>query len=163
MRRKLLGNQHSDVAESLEELALVFRDQGNTQEAVTAARECLALGENRPEEWPSFSARSLLARLLLLQKEYANAEPLLLSGYDGMKHREERIPAPDRTRLKDTIQCLIQLYEATGQADQGLIWKKTLAEFDHAETQRAVSTAKTEFRCRVCFSLACEVFIFFLL
>jgi Flp pilus assembly protein TadD len=127
----------------LEDLALVLRDQGKTQEAVTAARECLALRKNRPEEWLTFDARSLLGGLLLMQKEYADAEPLLLSGYEGMKQREERIPVPDRTRLKAAGQSLVQLYEATGQADRVLLWKKALAEFDHGGTEKTVSAVKT--------------------
>ena len=46
-----------------------------------------------PDDWLTFNARSLLGGSLLGQKKYAEAEPLLLSGYEGMKQREDKIPA----------------------------------------------------------------------
>ncbi len=45
----------------------------------------------------------------------APAETLLLSGYAGMKQRELKIPVVGRSRLKETLQRLVQLYEATGR------------------------------------------------
>ena len=44
-----------------------------------------------PDDWRTFNARSLLGGSLLGQKKYAEAEPLLLSGYEGMKQREDKI------------------------------------------------------------------------
>ena len=36
------------------------------------------------------NARSLLGESLIGQKKYADAEPLVLSGYEGLRAREER-------------------------------------------------------------------------
>ena len=43
---------------------------------------------------------SLLGAALAGQKKYAEAEPLLIGGYEGLKAREARIPAPARGRLR---------------------------------------------------------------
>jgi len=43
----------------------------------------------------------------------AEAEPLLLAGYEGMKQRENKIPTIGKPRLKETLQRRVQLYEAT--------------------------------------------------
>ena len=57
-------------------------------------RECLDKREKeRPDNWTTFDTKSMLAAALLGQKKYADAEPLLLAGYAGMKHRETTMAA----------------------------------------------------------------------
>jgi hypothetical protein len=67
------------------------------------------------------------------QTKYAEAEPLLLSGYEGMKQREIKIPLEGKPRLRETLQRVVQLYEATNRPDQAAGWKRKLAEFDATE------------------------------
>ena len=78
----------------------------------------------------------MLGDSLLGQKKYTEAEPLLVSGYEGMKQRQDKIPANGRVRLKEALQRLVQLYEETGRPDQAAEWKQKLAEFDRAETEK---------------------------
>ena len=100
------------------------------------ARECLALREIViPDVWLTSNARSLLGGSLLSQKKYAEAEPLLLSGCEGMKQREDWIPAADRVRFKEGIELLVQLYENTGQQDKAMEWARKLAELDGIEAK----------------------------
>jgi len=51
------------------------------------------------------------------QKKYADAEPLLLSGYEGLKQREDKLPTAIRPRLQPAIRRLVRLYEETGRPD----------------------------------------------
>jgi eukaryotic-like serine/threonine-protein kinase len=51
--------------------------------------------KNRPDEWQLFRAESLLGASLAGQNEYAENEPLLLDGYQGMQARKGRIPMLD--------------------------------------------------------------------
>jgi eukaryotic-like serine/threonine-protein kinase len=54
-------------------------------EAEPLLRECLAIREKKePEDWRTFNTQSMLGGALLGQKKYADAEPLLLKGYEGM-------------------------------------------------------------------------------
>ncbi|MGA2748959.1 MAG: serine/threonine-protein kinase, partial [Verrucomicrobiota bacterium] len=67
--------------------------EGKYAEAESLARECLAVREIViPDDWRTFNARSLLGGSLLEQRKYQAAEPLLLSGYEGLKQREDEIP-----------------------------------------------------------------------
>jgi len=43
----------------------------------------------------------MLGAALLGQKKYAEAEPLLIDGYEGMKQREQTIPWQARARLTE--------------------------------------------------------------
>ncbi|MSU58719.1 MAG: tetratricopeptide repeat protein [Pedosphaera sp.] len=143
LERKLSGNEHPFVANSLAELTRFLLTQKKFTEAEPLARECLAIREKKlPDEWVTFNTRSTLGGSLLGQKKYAEAEPLLLSGYEGMKQREDKIPAIGKPRVKETIQRLVQLYEATGQSEQASEWKKKLEVFSHEEAAKKAATAK---------------------
>jgi hypothetical protein len=49
-----------------------------------------------------------------------------VSGYDGMKQRQAKIPAKDKVRLNEALERLVQLYETTGKKDEAAKWRKEL-------------------------------------
>ena len=105
-------------------------------EAEPSARESLAIREAKsPEDWRTFNSRSLLGGSLLGQKDFAEAEPLLLSAYEGLKQREDRIPPAGKPRIKETLQRLVQLYEATGQPQKAEAWSQKLTELSPAASR----------------------------
>jgi len=129
------------LARALGELAFSLLGSGTFSEAEPTARECLAIYEKKlPDDWRTFNARNMLGGSLLGQKKYAEAEPLLLSGYQGLKQREDKIasagdplelwrfPEESQPWLKEAVRRLVELYEATGRPDQAAQWKKTLEE-----------------------------------
>jgi eukaryotic-like serine/threonine-protein kinase len=64
----------------------------------------------------------------MARKQYAEAEPLLISGYNGLREREARIPAANKPRLNKAAEHLIRFYEETAQPDKAAEWKQKLAE-----------------------------------
>src|SRR5204863_87015 len=58
-------------------------------------------GSNTSRRIPIFNTRSMLGGVLLGQKKYADAEPLLQSGYDGMNERAAKIPPQGKDRLTE--------------------------------------------------------------
>ena len=65
--------------------------QHRYSEAEQLAREAIALFEKSPGDfvdWQLPYVKSVLGGALLGQKKYAEAEPLLLQGYEGMKRAE---------------------------------------------------------------------------
>ena len=69
---------------------------------------------------------SLLGGSLLGQGRYAEAEPLVVAGYEGMKAREPRIAVPERFRLREAAERVVRLYEDWGRPDQAAAWKTKL-------------------------------------
>ena len=65
---------------------------------------------------------------MLGQKKFVEAEPLLRSGYDGMKQRADKLAAIGRLRLKEAGERLIRLYEATSRPDEAAKMKKFMDE-----------------------------------
>ena len=98
-------------------------------EAESSARACLAIYDKKlPDDWRTFNARSLLGGSLLAQNRCPEAERFLLSGYEGMKQREDHIPAEEKLCVKEALERLVKLYVATDRPDQASEWKGKLAE-----------------------------------
>ena len=64
----------------------------------------------------------------MARKQYAEAEPLLISGDNGLREREAKIPAANKPRLQKAAERLIPFYEETAQPDKAAAWKEKLAE-----------------------------------
>jgi hypothetical protein len=75
-----------------------------------------------PDHWLTPNAKWLLGRALLGQQKYAEAEPLLVQGYEGLKQRHDAIPPQYRNRPTLALDSLVQLYEAWGKPDEAAKW-----------------------------------------
>ena len=103
---------------------------GQQAAAEPLLRECLAIREKaQPDDWTTFNTRSMLGSALCGQKKYAEAEPLLFKGYEGMKQREEKIPKEAKVRLVETVDRLIELYAATNKPDEAAKWRAERAKY----------------------------------
>jgi tetratricopeptide (TPR) repeat protein len=94
-------------------------------DAEPVLRQCLALRQKKdPDSWTTFHTKYLLGNALLDQKKYADAEPLLVAGYEGMKRREGKMPQEDKVRLTEGLERLVQLYDAWGKKEKVDEWRK---------------------------------------
>src|SRR5262249_35002418 len=134
-RRKWLAAVKAQTgADSLpyaDEVAALRRNLPRQERRVDAEailRDGLPIREQRAaEDWPTCHGKSLLGGALLGQEKYADAEPLLLAGYGGMKRSATAVPRKVRTlRLTETMERLVQLYEETGQPDEAAKWRREL-------------------------------------
>jgi hypothetical protein len=125
--RNKAGADSLDHATQLALLATNLLDQHTFREAEGVARTCLTIRANKqPQEWATFQTQVLLGATLLGQGKYADAEPLLLQGYRGLKGREKTIPPQDKGRVPQALGRLVQLYEAWGKPDEAARWRKDL-------------------------------------
>jgi hypothetical protein len=60
------------------------------------------------------------------QKKRAEAEPLMVQGYEGMKQRAAQIPLNGKPRLAEALERLVQLYDAWGKPDKAARWRSEL-------------------------------------
>ena len=125
LRRRHPGSQNVDVAMS--SLATTLYLQQKFSEAEPLYRECLAMREtNCPNAWYTHYTRLRLGATLMGKRQFDQAEPLIFSGYEGMREREAGVR--DRTKvLTESIQDLIELFEATSRPEQVVEWKAKLA------------------------------------
>jgi hypothetical protein len=108
-------------------------EQKKWVEAEALIRECLAIRtKKQPDDWWTFNSKSQLGGALLGQKKYADAEPLLLTDYEGMKKREKSVPKVAETRIPEALDRLIELYTATNQPDEVEQWQAERAKYPKA-------------------------------
>jgi hypothetical protein len=60
---------------------------------------------------------------------FADAEPLLLKGLEGMKVRAAKIPPPGKPRIPEALDRLIEFYTATNQPDGANKWRAERAKY----------------------------------
>jgi serine/threonine protein kinase len=115
------------VANTLAYLSLNLQLQNRPAEAEPLAREALARYEGsqaRDLEWQLSYFTSLLGGALLGQKKYADAEPLLLQGYSGMKDAQATMVVPFYFRLTDAGERVVRYYEVTNQPEKAREWRE---------------------------------------
>jgi tetratricopeptide (TPR) repeat protein len=126
-RRHDLGPEHPETMASAADLALAYQSQGEFAESEALARGALEFyRKNQPNDWQRFDAESLLGASLAGQKRYTEAEALLLPGYQGMKQRENTIPAFNRFKLQQAGESIVRLYQDWGKPDNAAEWWQKL-------------------------------------
>ncbi len=114
-----------DIQSAAADLALAYVSQGKFAESEPLARQTLDFNEKQqPDDWQRFRAESLLGATLAGQKKYAEAEPLLLAGYQGMLARRERMGVPNWYHLDHAREWLAQLYQSWGKPEKAVALRK---------------------------------------
>jgi tetratricopeptide (TPR) repeat protein len=128
------GAESPAYAGELAALGLNLLTQQKWSDAETTLRECLAIREKKEAKaWTTFNTMSMLGGALAGQKKYAEAEPLLLKGYQGMK---ERATTPGANaarlafeqRLTQALDRLIALYTAVDKPEEVKKWQAERAK-----------------------------------
>jgi serine/threonine protein kinase/tetratricopeptide (TPR) repeat protein len=131
LRTAKLGPDHPHTCVSMNALTEAYLSAERWTEAESVSRKCLAIRETKaPDDWSRFDTMSQLGRALLGQDRYAEAEPLIARGYEGLKAREAKIPAPSKLRLSEAAGWVVQLYEAWGKPEKAVAWKARLGLAD---------------------------------
>jgi tetratricopeptide (TPR) repeat protein len=130
------------IADSLFRLGYTLIREEKFAEAEQHLRQVLAMMyENWPGAWQHYLVQSGLGAALVGQKKYAEAEPLLVQGYEGMKQRENTIPGNRARTLGEVVQRLIQLYTDWGKPDKVAEWA---AKLDTTRAGTPASTSNTD-------------------
>jgi len=127
--RRLVPPESPPLANALVMAGKHLVDVKRYEAAEAILRDCVALRERLKDAVPAWqvaSARSLLGAALLGQRKYAEAEPLLLAGAQGLSREQQAMPPAARSNVAASIQRLVDLYEATGRTDEAARWRKEL-------------------------------------
>jgi tetratricopeptide (TPR) repeat protein/predicted Ser/Thr protein kinase len=124
-RRHTLGSQYPDTIVLAADLALAYQSQGKFAASEPLAREAVEFDRKKqPDDWQRFRAETLLGASLAGQKKYAEAEPLLLEGHQGMMARKDRIAVPDLYHLDRAREWVVRLYEDWGKPEKAAEWRQ---------------------------------------
>jgi hypothetical protein len=133
--RKQLPKDSPQLGEVLASVSYNLLGCGQHAAAEPLLRECLAAREKQePDAWTTYYAQSLLGAALLGQRKYADAEPLLVKGYEGLKARGKSIPRTGggEPRILEALDRLIELGTATNRPDEAAKWRAERAKYPGA-------------------------------
>jgi hypothetical protein len=95
---------------------------GHWDKAVQDLTKAVELAPGNPEYWHTHSRlKSSFGVALLDEKKYAEAESLLLDGYETMKKHEPEMS--NKVRMSELLEPLVRLYDATGQKEKADPWR----------------------------------------
>jgi tetratricopeptide (TPR) repeat protein len=102
-------------------LAANLLKQGRSEEAEEMARNYLATSE--PASRNAWLLTSLLGEILLERQDYAEAEPLLVSAWNGLRKLPRERPAAEHAAsLRDARYRFLRLLAETGRAAEAERW-----------------------------------------
>ncbi|HEY7330399.1 MAG TPA: serine/threonine-protein kinase [Gemmataceae bacterium] len=123
--RKQFNPNNPAVLIFVENMAMIYDIKGQHEKAEPLWRELLTSRQQKqPDVWATFHAQSRLGANLLVQKKYAEAESLLLQGYQGMEERAGKISTPSRMYLSEALDRLVQLYTLLDKKEKAEEWRK---------------------------------------
>ncbi len=125
LRRQLYPGGHPEVAFSLMGIGVLLVETGQPSRAEPYLREALAIRESAFDDphWLLDLSRGHLGRALSRQGRFAEAEPLLLASYEGVTAQY----GVDDEQTQRIAGFLVELYEASGQADQAAQFRDLVA------------------------------------
>jgi tetratricopeptide (TPR) repeat protein len=127
LRRRVLGPANPDTLDTMGTLAEVQLKEQKYADAEPLLREGVGTTEKtRPEGWNRFYLQGLWGASLAGQKKYSEAEPLLVSGCEGMLQRESSMPAGRRAAVEQSGARIVQLYEDWGKPEKAADWRQKL-------------------------------------
>ncbi len=98
-------NQGAAIARQL--LGRNLLHQGKCEAALEYLQQANQKWKANPaSNWRRFEAQSLLGEALTCQKQFSEAEPLLQSGYDGLKKSAPKMPVDQQVQVKDAADRL---------------------------------------------------------
>jgi serine/threonine protein kinase len=119
------GPESAAYVNTLAGVGLNLLRQQRYAEAEQTLRDCLVVLEKKaPNGWTKFFVKSMLGDAVLGQMRYAESEPLLKEGYEGMRQSEAKLSPWDRVRLSEALHRLVKLYDAWGKKDLADAWRK---------------------------------------
>jgi hypothetical protein len=93
--------------------------QSKAAEAEPLIRECLAIYSNAmPKSSQYFNYSRALGGALLAQGQYAEAEPLVIAGYEGLKALEPKMPPVIKVDITEAGKQVVQFYQAWGKPEK---------------------------------------------
>jgi tetratricopeptide (TPR) repeat protein len=125
-RRRALG-PNPDTWDTLGWLAEVELQQQKYVDAERLLREAVGTtAKTIPDIWNRYYFQNLLGASLAGQQRFAEAEPLLVSGQEGMVQRAATVPADSLSLVVQAGQRIVQLYERWGRLEKAAEWRQKL-------------------------------------
>ncbi len=128
-RRRKLGAGNPDTLASIGDLGWLYVTEGRYAEAEPLLREAANTFEKAAnDDWQRYRIMCALGASLAGQKQYAQAEPLLVDGYQKMMERRATIPADSKSELEQAGVRIVKLYQDWDKPEKANEWQQKFKE-----------------------------------
>jgi eukaryotic-like serine/threonine-protein kinase len=123
-RQRKLGKANPDTVAAIADLGSLYVIEGRYGEAGQLLQGAVQNFEKAPgDDWNRDRVRSALGASLAGQRQYAEAEPLLVNGYQKMLERRTSIPN-GKPQLEQAGAWILRLYRDSAQPDKVKEWEQ---------------------------------------
>ena len=124
---KTNGPDHRETIGFTSSLGKAYLALHQYAKAEVQLRTALAsITRTQPASWKRYNLESMLGEDLAGERRFAEAEPLLLSGYGGLKGQEATLASYARPYFKDAGERLPRFYQAWGKPEKAAEWREKL-------------------------------------
>ena len=110
-----------------ERLAAVMLDRKQFAQAASLLRVVSdAWRRKSPDDWQTFATVARLGGALVGVGRYAEAEPLLITAYRGLRQRAQSIPDSQKSVLESASDSILTLYVAWRKPDKRLSFEREI-------------------------------------
>jgi serine/threonine protein kinase len=125
--RRVFGKDHPRTLSTLVWLGRTRLQQRRYDLSEASFREALAAYQRtNPAAWERYYSESFLGQSLAGAGKYADAEPLLISGYQGLLQHRAKIPAVSQPEVGSAVDQIVRLYEDWLKPDKAAEWQAKL-------------------------------------
>jgi tetratricopeptide (TPR) repeat protein len=123
LRKTTLSPDHPDTMASIGNLGAAYLEMNRFADAEAPLRESLRFREQQePDTWRRFLAMCQLGASLAGQAKYADAEPMLIGGFEGLLARERQVPPRVKKEVASAAARIVPFYKAWGRPAQAARW-----------------------------------------
>jgi tetratricopeptide (TPR) repeat protein len=129
IQRRTTGPEHQQTLLTMTNLGWTRLQQGRYADAERLFSDvAVVLTRTMADSWERFNVESMLGASLSGQRRFADAEPLLVSGYEGMATRKPASNPNLRSRftLREAGAAVLRLYDAWGNPAKRAEWATRL-------------------------------------
>ncbi len=129
VRQRVLGPRNSVTLDAVANLGELRVDEMRYPEAEAMLRSCLDIQkQTMPSDYRRYWTQTLLGASLAGEQKYEEAEPLLVSGYEGMKENAASVSDLSRQKLRKAGELVVRLYTEWNKPDKADEWRQALAK-----------------------------------
>jgi tetratricopeptide (TPR) repeat protein len=99
IQRRRLGNDHPDTLKTADNLAMIYLQQQRYEDVELLLTGLVTPSKDAIDTWYRPNTATILGAALTAEKKYAEAERLLIEGYQGLVARKATIPAEVSARV----------------------------------------------------------------
>jgi eukaryotic-like serine/threonine-protein kinase len=127
IRIRVQSSENPATTEAIVSLGQVRVQQQKFLEAEPELRQALASYEkSKSNDWQKYKCQSLLGISLAGQQKYAEAEPLLIEGYQGMVEREAKMPFDAVRFVEQAREQIVKFYDAWAKPEKATEWREKM-------------------------------------